>query len=417
MFLSPWIIGFVAFTAIPMLATLGFSFTNLNLSQEEPLRLIGLENYADLARDSQVWQSLRITLRFAVLWLPVVIVVPLAIALLLNSASIRGAATFRVLFFLPYVVPFVAGVLIWQTMLGETGWINGVLGLLGVDNPPSWLHDTSWIYPGLVIMGLWGIGAGIVVNTAGLQGIPTELYDVAKIDGAGWWAQLRYVTLPMMSPVILPFYFRGAVYSPWHGLLPAYKNSSSRRASDSPLFRRPASVVRNRRTILDGADFDARRRQRADGRFAARAGTADPHFHRAQTRLPSPCWRPSATPAARRTACPCAIRGTRANRRSTRTMTLPIGSAMVTIVLLNVACTCTMPDGDDLLFLLLEGFLLAGFGCCFRHWCFCHMFLYVLPVAFFLFATVPRRGPLRVRALVWVRWPRTGRPRRCRRPR
>jgi multiple sugar transport system permease protein len=236
LFLSPWIIGFVAFTAIPMLATLGFSFTNLNLSQEEPLRLIGLENYADLARDSQVWQSLGITLRFAVLWLPVVIVVPLAIALLLNSASIRGAATLRVLFFLPYVVPFVAGVLIWQTMLGETGWINGVLSLLGVDNPPSWLFDTSWIYPGLVIMGLWGIGAGIVVNTAGLQGIPTELYDAAKIDGAGWWAQLRYVTLPMMSPVIFYTLTLGIVEVMQYFLVPLVINNGTGEPGGSTLF-------------------------------------------------------------------------------------------------------------------------------------------------------------------------------------
>lgn len=236
LFVSPWIIGFLAFTAIPMLATLGFSFTNLNLSQEEPLRLIGVENYADLVGDSQVWQSLGITLRFAALWLPVVIVVPLAIALLLNSPSIRGAATFRVLFFLPYVVPFVAGVLIWQTMLGETGWINGALSLLGIDDPPSWLYDTGWVYPGLVIMGLWGIGAGIVVNTAGLQGIPTELYDAAKIDGAGWWAQLRFVTLPMMSPVIFYTLTLGIVEVMQYFLVPLVINNGTGEPGGSTLF-------------------------------------------------------------------------------------------------------------------------------------------------------------------------------------
>lgn len=236
LFLSPWIIGFLAFTAIPMLATLGFSFTNLNLSQEEPLRFIGLENYTDMAGDSQVWQSLSITLRFAALWLPVVIIVPLGIALLLNSASIRGAATFRVLFFLPYVVPFVAGVLIWQTMLGETGWINGVLSLIGVENPPSWLYDTGWIYPALVIMGLWGIGAGIIVNTAGLQGIPTELYDAAKIDGAGWWAQLRNVTLPMMSPVIFYTLTLGVVEVMQYFLVPLVINNGTGEPGGSTLF-------------------------------------------------------------------------------------------------------------------------------------------------------------------------------------
>ena len=172
LFISPWLIGFLAFTALPMLATLAFTFTNLTLSQEEPLRFVGFENYADLAADAQAWDSLWVTLRFAVLWLPVVVILPLAIALLLNSSSMRGSAMFRVLFFLPYVVPFVAGVLIWQTMLGETGWINGGLSLMGVSDPPSWLNDTTWIHPALVIMGLWGIGAGIIVNTGGAAGNP-----------------------------------------------------------------------------------------------------------------------------------------------------------------------------------------------------------------------------------------------------
>jgi multiple sugar transport system permease protein len=236
LFISPWLIGFVAFTALPMLATLAFTFTNLTLSQEEPLRFIGFENYADLAADAQAWDSLWVTLRFALLWLPVVVILPLAIALLLNSSSMRGSAMFRILFFLPYVVPFVAGVLIWQTMLGETGWINGGLSLIGVSDPPSWLNDTTWIHPALVIMGLWGIGAGIIVNTAGLQGIPTELYDAAKIDGAGWWAQLRYVTLPMMSPVTFYILILGVVEVMQYFLVPLVINNGTGEPGGSTLF-------------------------------------------------------------------------------------------------------------------------------------------------------------------------------------
>ncbi len=96
-----------------------------------------------------------------------------------------------------------SGVLIWQGMLNlETGWVNGALRFLGVENPPNWLNDSAVIYPALVMIGIWGIGAGIIVNLAGLRGIPTELYDAAKIDGAGFWGSLRHVTLPMMSPVI-----------------------------------------------------------------------------------------------------------------------------------------------------------------------------------------------------------------------
>jgi ABC-type sugar transport system permease subunit len=202
LFISPWIVGFLAFTLIPMIATFVLTLLNVTLSQSEPLRFVGLDNYARLMRDSQAWASLAVTFRFAIFWLPVVIIVPFALALALNSRHLRGSSLFRVLLFMPYVVPFVSGVLIWQSMLGDTGWINEFLRLVGVQNPPSWLFDAFWVTPALVITGIWGIGAGIIVNLAGLRGIPTELYDAARMDGAGFWAQLRHVTIPMMSPVI-----------------------------------------------------------------------------------------------------------------------------------------------------------------------------------------------------------------------
>ena len=203
LFLTPWIIGFLAFVFVPMIVTFVFTFTNVNLLQDEPLRFVGLENWQRLLSDSGTWRSLGVTLKFAALQLPVMIVVPFAVALLLNSPHLRGTGLFRVLFFMPYVVPFVAGVFIWQSMLNsETGWINGALERLGVAEPPNWLNDTGWIYPGLVLLGIWGIGGGVIVNLAGLRAIPSELYDAARVDGAGWWAQLRNVTIPLMSPVI-----------------------------------------------------------------------------------------------------------------------------------------------------------------------------------------------------------------------
>jgi ABC-type sugar transport system permease subunit len=203
LFISPWIIGFLAFTFIPMLATLGFTFTNVSLAQQTPFRFVGLDNYADLVKDQQTWESLGVTLRFAALALPVGVILPFVVALLLHSPRLRAAGLFRVLFFLPYVVPFVAGVLIWQSMLNPSGgWVDEVLRLLGVSNPPNWLHDPAWVYPGLVLIGVWGIGGGVIIYLAGLRGIPTEYYDAARIDGAGWWGQLRHVTLPMISPVI-----------------------------------------------------------------------------------------------------------------------------------------------------------------------------------------------------------------------
>jgi multiple sugar transport system permease protein len=202
-FIAPWIIGFLAFTAFPMIATFAFTFTNINLAQAEPLRFVGLKNYETLFRDRQVWDSLGITLKFAALALPVAVILPFLVALLLHSRHLRFSGVFRVLFFLPYVVPFVAGVFIWNSMLNpDTGWINIALKVIGVSKPPAWLEDPTWVYPGLVIMGVWGIGAGVIVYLAGLRGIPTDLYEAARIDGAGAWASLRFITVPMMTPVI-----------------------------------------------------------------------------------------------------------------------------------------------------------------------------------------------------------------------
>jgi len=211
LFISPWIIGFFLFTALPMLATIGFTFLNLTLAQEEPVRFVGFDNYARLLGDKQVWESLANTFRFAVIWLPVSVVVPFVVALGLNSVYTMGSRLMRVFWFLPYVVPFVAGVLIWNQMLGNEGWFNQALRSLGWSNPPNWLFDTTSIYPGLVLIGIWGIGAGIVINLVGLRGIPTELYEAARIDGAGWWAQLRNVTIPMMSPILFFTLILGAV--------------------------------------------------------------------------------------------------------------------------------------------------------------------------------------------------------------
>jgi multiple sugar transport system permease protein len=201
-FIAPWIVGFLAFTLIPMVATFVFTFTNVNLSQAQPLRFVGLDNYAALLHDQQTWDSLGVTIRFALIALPVAVLTPFCVALMLNSGYLRASAAFRILFYMPYVVPFVAGVLIWQSMLNvDSGWLDQFLRAIGVNDPPNWLQDPAWIYPGLVILGIWGIGGGLIVYLAGLRGIPTELYDAAMIDGAGWWASLRNVTLPMLSPV------------------------------------------------------------------------------------------------------------------------------------------------------------------------------------------------------------------------
>lgn len=202
-FIAPWIIGFLAFTAIPMVATFVFTLTNVNLTQNEPLRFVGLKNYETLLADRRMWDSLFVTLKYALIALPVAVILPFLVALLLSSRHLRLTGVFRSLFFLPYVVPFVAGVLIWNGMLSnDTGWLNGFLRLIGIAKPPDWLQDPAWINFGLVLIGVWGIGAGMVVYLAGLKGIPTDLYEAARMDGAGAWASLRHITIPMISPVI-----------------------------------------------------------------------------------------------------------------------------------------------------------------------------------------------------------------------
>jgi ABC-type sugar transport system permease subunit len=203
LFIGPWILGFLAFTLFPIAASLVFVFSNLSLSTEQPLQFVGLSNIQAMLSDQNVWDSLAVTFRFAAFNLPIAVVIPFVVALILNSKYLIGSGFFRTSFFMPYVIPFVSGVLAWQGMLNlETGWVNVILRALGVDNPPDWLGDPATIYPSLAFIGLWGIGAGVIVNLAGLRAVPTELYDAAHIDGAGFWSSLRHVTLPLMSPVI-----------------------------------------------------------------------------------------------------------------------------------------------------------------------------------------------------------------------
>ena len=237
LFIAPWIVGFLGFTLIPMVASLVFMVTNLRLDQTDALRFVGLDNIIRMLGDHTTWDSLAVTIRFAAFNLPIALVVPFVVALILNSRYLRAVGLFRTLFFLPYVIPFVSGVLAWQGMLNlETGWVNGFLRLIGVQNPPNWLQDTTLIYPSLAFIGLWGIGAGVIVNLAGLRGIPTELYDAARIDGAGFWATLRNVTIPMMSPVIFYSLILGIVDVLQYFLVPLVLYNGTGEPGGSTLF-------------------------------------------------------------------------------------------------------------------------------------------------------------------------------------
>lgn len=215
MFLLPWILGFLAFTFLPIIASLLFSFMDLRITDSilsASNKFVGLQNYSRLASDPQIWRgeggtqgSMWITIRFGLLALPIGILLPLGLALLLNSRHLMGKMAFRSLFYMPYIIPFVAAIFLWGGMLNpESGWINRALMYLGVprSSVPNWANDIYWVYPTYIIMGIWGIGNAMLIMLAGLQGVPTELYDAAKVDGANSWQSFRNVTFPMISPVI-----------------------------------------------------------------------------------------------------------------------------------------------------------------------------------------------------------------------
>lgn len=215
LFLSPWLIGFLAFTLIPMVATLVFSFLDLRITDglfSEPT-FVGLANYQELFKDSQIWNissqgapgALWVTIRFGLIALPFGILLPLGAALLMNHKDLKGQMVFRTLFYMPFIIPFVASVFVWNGVLNpETGWINQALVALGVPkgNTPGWANDIAWVYPAYVLLGTWGLGNAMLIMLAGLQSVPTELYDAAKVDGANSWTTFINVTFPMISPVV-----------------------------------------------------------------------------------------------------------------------------------------------------------------------------------------------------------------------
>jgi multiple sugar transport system permease protein len=201
-FISPWLVGLALFTAIPMVASFILSFTDFDPREPEATTFIGLDNYERMLHDPLLAQALSVTVRFALLNVPVTLVVALGVAMLVNSTLLAGRNVFRTLFYMPMQIPIVASTLIWIGMLNaSTGWFNGILGVFGISGP-DWINSADWVYPSLTLMGLWGIGTMMLIFLAGLQGVPSELYDAAKVDGAGRWATFRNVTLPMISTVL-----------------------------------------------------------------------------------------------------------------------------------------------------------------------------------------------------------------------
>ncbi len=247
-FLSPWLFGFMVFTLIPLVATFIFSFASLKVTDGvlNPLKFVGVSNYVQYFKDPQIWSSTKgnpgawlITIKYGLIALPIGIIVPLLLALLLNNRNLKGSVAARTLFYMPSIVPLVAGAIIWNGMLNsESGWINRALLSMGVPKAfvPGWLNSTTWVYPGYVIIGLWGLGGAMLIMLAGLQGVPTELYDAAKVDGANSWQSFFHVTFPMISPVIFYNLILGMVGLFQYYLIPFVLNNGNGAPGGTTMF-------------------------------------------------------------------------------------------------------------------------------------------------------------------------------------
>lgn len=198
-FILPWILGFFLFTFFPMAMSAVLSFMKWDYVQAP--RFVGWENFITLFHDDVFYKSLQVTIIYAVFSVPLSLLVSFIFALLLNT-GIKGLSVYRTLFYLPSLVSGAAASILWMWMFNpEFGVINTILGYFGIDGP-GWIYDKNWALPALIIMSLWGVGGSMLIYLSGLQGIPTELYEAAKIDGAGKATTLFKITIPMMTPVI-----------------------------------------------------------------------------------------------------------------------------------------------------------------------------------------------------------------------
>lgn len=209
LFISPWLVGFLAFSLYPALASLYYSFTDFRIFQSP--EWIGLGNYTKLLADPLFWKSLANTLYLTILGVPLAVVIALAIAVLLNMKGVRGIGILRTIFYLPVVIPAVAAAILWIFMLNP---VNGLVGQaldgIGITGP-GWFYDPNWAKNGVILLTIWSAGDVVIIYLGALQGVSRALYEAAEVDGAGAWVKLRHVTIPMISPAILFNLITGAI--------------------------------------------------------------------------------------------------------------------------------------------------------------------------------------------------------------
>lgn len=206
-FLSPALLLIAVFFFLPVLAALLLSFTDFDiyaLGDLDRLRFIGFNNYLQLLQSPLFWTALGNTFYFVIVGGPLSVAVSLGAALLVNSHRVRFPGLFRTAFFLPVVTTLVAVAVVWRYLYHPRyGMLNYGLSWVGVE-PIDWLGDPDWAMPAIILMAVWkNFGFNMIIFIAGLQNIPTQLYEAARIDGAGAWAQFRYITLPMLGPTFL----------------------------------------------------------------------------------------------------------------------------------------------------------------------------------------------------------------------
>ncbi|MGI6565799.1 MAG: sugar ABC transporter permease [Firmicutes bacterium] len=199
LFILPWLIGVLLLALGPMAASLGLSLTKYEILT--PPRYIGMANYQRIWNDELFWVSLWNTVYYVVVGVPLRLLLALFLAMLLNQ-QLKGMRFFRTIFYLPSVTAGVAVSLLWSWIFEpEFGVLNALLATIGI-NGPSWLGSTTWAMPALIIMSVWNVGRPMLIFLAGLQSVPSYLYEVVELDGGGAWTKFRTVTVPMMTPII-----------------------------------------------------------------------------------------------------------------------------------------------------------------------------------------------------------------------
>ncbi|WP_030904495.1 carbohydrate ABC transporter permease [Streptosporangium amethystogenes] len=208
LWMSPWLVGFAVFFAYPLAATVYFSFYRYDLFT---LEFIGLDNYRYFLVDDRAWASIKNTLWLVVLMVPAQVLFGLGVAWLLTRLK-SGVGFFRTVFYLPSLIPVVAGTVSFVFLLNPSGPLNQFIELFGIA-APDWFGDKDWSKPSLTMLAMWGIGNTMMIFLAALLDVPKHLYEAAAIDGAGAWRQFRSITLPTISPVLMFSTVTGVIYA------------------------------------------------------------------------------------------------------------------------------------------------------------------------------------------------------------